>query len=132
MVDLGERKLKGFSIPVRAWRITSETDAEGRFDAQHGVATPLVGRAEELELLMQHWQLAQVRKGQAVLLSGEPGIGKSRLIAALLERLDATPHTRLRYFCSPYHVNSALHPVINQLKRSCRGASRGQHGRDAG
>ena len=81
---------------------------------------------------MQYWQLAQARKGQAVLLSGEPGIGKSRLIAALLERLDATPHTRLRYFCSPYHVNSALHPVINQLKRSCRGASRGQHGRDAG
>ena len=117
MVDLGERKLKGFSIPVRAWRIASETDAEGRFDAQHGVATPLVGRAEELELLMQRWQLAQAGKGQAVLLSGEPGIGKSRLIAALLERLDATPHTRLRYFCSPYHVNSALHPVIKQLER---------------
>ena len=84
MVDLGERKLKGFSIPVHAWRIASETDAEGRFDAQHGVATPLVGRAEELELLMQRWQLAQAGKGQAVLLSGEPGIGKSRLIAALL------------------------------------------------
>ena len=67
---------------------------------------------------MQRWQLAQARKGQAVLLSGEPGIGKSRLIAALLARLDATPHTRLRYFCSPYHVNSALHPVINQLKRT--------------
>jgi class 3 adenylate cyclase/predicted ATPase len=118
MVDLGERKLKGFSIPVRAWRIASETDAEGRFDAQHGVATPLVGRTEELALLMQRWQLAQSGKGRAVLLSGEPGIGKSRLITALLERLDATPHTRLRYFCSPYHVNSALYPVIKQLKHT--------------
>ena len=118
MVDLGHQKLKGFSIPVRGWRITSETDAEGRFDAQHGVTTPLVGRTEELELLLQRWQQAQAGKGQAVLLSGEPGIGKSRLIAALLERLDAEPHVQLRYFCSPYHVNSALHPVINQLERA--------------
>ena len=118
LVDLGFRELKGFATPLRAWRIAGEAGAEGRFDALHGVATPLVGRAEELELLLQRWQQARAGRGQAVLLSGEPGIGKSRLIAALHERLGAEPHTRLRYFCSPYHVNSALHPVIKQLERA--------------
>ena len=118
MIDLGHRQLKGFATPVRAWRITGEADTEGRFDALHGVATPLVGRAEELELLLQRWQQARAGKGQAVLLSGEPGIGKSRLTAALEERLSAEPHARLRYFCSPYHVNSALYPVIKQLERA--------------
>ena len=118
MIDLGLQQLKGFATPVPAWRITGEADAEGRFDALHGVATPLVGRSEELELLLQRWQQARTGKGQAVMLSGEPGIGKSRLTAALEERLSAEPHARLRYFCSPYHVNSALYPVIKQLERA--------------
>jgi len=118
MVDLGHRELKGFAAPVRAWRIAREAVAEGRFDALHGVATPLVGRAAEVQLLLDRWQRARAGKGQAVLLSGEPGIGKSRLIAALQERLDREPHARLRYFCSPYHVNSALHPIIKQLERA--------------
>ena len=118
MIDLGHQQLKGFATPVPAWRITGEADTEGRFDALHGVATPLVGRSEELELLLQRWQQARAGKGQAVMLSGEPGIGKSRLTAALEERLSAEPHARLRYFCSPYHVNSALYPVIKQLERA--------------
>jgi class 3 adenylate cyclase/predicted ATPase len=118
MVDLGHRELKGFAAPVRAWRIAREAAAEGRFDALHGVATPLVGRAAEVQLLLDRWQRARAGKGQVVLLSGEPGIGKSRLIAALQERLDREPHARLRYFCSPYHANSALHPIIKQLERA--------------
>ena len=118
MVDLGHRDLKGFAAPVRAWRIAREAVAEGRFDALHGVATPLVGRAAEVQLLLDCWQQARAGKGQVVLLSGEPGIGKSRLIAALQERLDREPYARLRYFCSPYHVNSALHPIIKQLERA--------------
>lgn len=118
MVDLGHRQIKGFAAPVRAWHVTGEADTEGRFDAVHGVSTPLVGRTEELDLLLQRWQQVRGRKGQAVLLSGEPGIGKSRLIAALGERLTGEPHARLRYFCSPYHAHSALHPVIRQLERA--------------
>ena len=118
VVDLGQQELKGFHDPVRVWRITSETDTDGRFAALHGVATPLVGRAEELGLLLQRWQQALAGEGQAVLLSGEPGIGKSRLIAELQERLGSQPHTPLRYFCSPFHANSALHPVIKQLERA--------------
>ncbi len=118
VIDLGSRKLKGFTGPVRAWRITGETRREDRFDSRHGALTPLVGRTEELELLLQRWRQARAGEGQAVLLSGEPGIGKSRLIAALRERLGAEPRTGLRYSCSPYHMNSALHPVIRQLERA--------------
>jgi class 3 adenylate cyclase/predicted ATPase len=118
VVDLGHRDLKGFAEPVRAWCIGGETRTESRFEARHGVTTPLVGRAEELELLLQRWQQARAGGGQALLLSGEAGIGKSRLLAALDERLRAEPHAQLRYFCSPYHVNNALHPVITQLERA--------------
>jgi class 3 adenylate cyclase/tetratricopeptide (TPR) repeat protein len=117
-VDLGHKELKGFASPVRAWRIAREAGSEGRFDAQHGMATPLVGRAEELELLLQRWRQARAGKGQVVLLSGEPGIGKSRLNAALHERLGGERHTKLRYFCSPYHMNSTLYPVIKQIERA--------------
>jgi class 3 adenylate cyclase/predicted ATPase len=118
VVDLGQRELKGFQALVRAWRITGEADTEGRFAALHGVPSPLVGRAEELGLLLQRWQQAIAGEGQAVLVSGEPGIGKSRLIAELQERLGTEPHTVLRYFCSPFHVNSALYPVIKHLERA--------------
>jgi predicted ATPase len=77
-----------------------------------------VGRDEELDLLLRRWSRAKSGEGQAVLLSGEPGIGKSRLTAALLERLATEPHTRLRYFCSQQHTDSALYPIISQMERA--------------
>ena len=80
--------------------------------------TALVGREEELELLLRRWSKAKTGEGQVVLLSGEAGIGKSRLTAAFLERLADEPHTRLRYFCSPQHTDSALYPVISQMERA--------------
>ena len=90
-----------------------------RFDALHTTGlTALVGREEESELLLRRWSRAQTGEGQVVLLSGEAGIGKSRLTAALLERLAAEPHTRLSYFCSPQRVDSAFHPIIGQMERA--------------
>ncbi|HWZ68333.1 MAG TPA: AAA family ATPase [Stellaceae bacterium] len=80
--------------------------------------TPLVGREEEVELLVRRWQQANSGEGLVVLISGEPGIGKSRLMAALSEHIEAEPHTRLRYFCSPHHQDSALNPFIAQLERA--------------
>ena len=92
---------------------------EGRFEALHASGvTELVGREEELELLLRRWLKAKGGEGQVVLLSGEPGIGKSRLTAALLERFAAEPHARLRYFCSPQHTDSALYPIISQMERA--------------
>jgi predicted ATPase len=92
---------------------------ESRFEALHASGvTELVGREEELELLLRRWARAKGGEGQVVLLSGEPGIGKSRLTAALLERLGPEPHTRLRYFCSPQHTDSALYPIISQMERA--------------
>jgi predicted ATPase len=92
---------------------------EGRFEALHASGlTELVGRQEELDLLQRRWSKAKSGEGQVVLLSGEPGIGKSRLTAALIERLSSEPHTRLRYFCSPQHTDSALYPVIGQMERA--------------
>ena len=81
-------------------------------------AADLVGREEELELLLRRWSKAKIGEGQVVLLSGEAGIGKSRLTAELLERLGAEPHTRLRYFCSPQRTDSALYPIISQMERA--------------
>ena len=92
---------------------------ESRFEALHASGlTELVGREEELELLLRRWSKAKGGEGQVVLLSGEAGIGKSRLTAALMERLEGEPHTRLRYFCSPQHTDSALYPVIGQMERA--------------
>ena len=92
---------------------------ESRFEALHASGlTELVGREEELELLLRRWSKAKTGEGQVVLLSGEAGIGKSRLTAALLENLAAEPHTRLRYFCSPQHTDSALYPIIGQMERA--------------
>ena len=116
-VDLGWRELKGFAKLSRAWRITGEADVESRFEARRD-SSPLVGRTEELKMLLHRWQLARAGEGQVAILTGEPGIGKSRLIAAILERARAEPFTPLRYFCSAYHVNSAFHPVIRQLARA--------------
>jgi predicted ATPase len=89
-----------------------------RFEAVRGPAlTPLIGRDEEIDLLLRRWAPTKAGDGQIVLVSGEAGLGKSRLAAALAERLHAEPHFRLRYFCSPYHQDSALHPFIDQLGR---------------
>jgi class 3 adenylate cyclase len=117
--DLGAKGLKGIAGPVRAWAARRESSAEGRFEAFHASGlTELVGRQEELDLLLRRWSKAITGEGQVVLLSGEPGIGKSRLIAALSERIANEPHTRLRYFCSPRHQDSALYPFIAQLERA--------------
>jgi predicted ATPase/class 3 adenylate cyclase len=117
--DLGRVALKGFADPTQAWQVIGTSAAESRFEAQHETTlTPLVGREEELELMLRRWRQAASGEGRVVLLSGEPGIGKSRLTVALQERLQAEPHTRLRYFCSPQHTDCALYPVINQLERA--------------
>ena len=117
--DLGQRDLKGLAGPVRAWAALRASSAEGRFEALHATGlTALVGREEELELLLRRWSRAKTGEGQVVLLSGEAGIGKSRLTAALLERLADEPHTRLRYFCSPQHTDSSLYPIIGQMERA--------------
>jgi class 3 adenylate cyclase len=117
--DLGAKDVRGFSGPVRAWAALRASSAEGRFEAFHkGGLTDLVGREEELELLLRRWSRAKKGEGQVVLLSGEAGIGKSRLTVALLERLAPAPHTRLRYFCSQQHTNSAFFPIISQMERA--------------
>ena len=117
--DLGAKDLKGIAGPVRVWAALRASSAEGRFEALHASGlTALVGREEELELLLRRWSRAKTGEGQVVLLSGEAGIGKSRLTAALLERLAGEPHTRLRYFCSPQHTDSAFYPIISQMERA--------------
>jgi predicted ATPase len=117
--DLGAKNLKGIAGPMRAYKALRPGSAEGRFEALHGSGlTALVGREEELELLLRRWSKAKTGEGQVVLLSGEAGIGKSRLTAALLERLAAEPHARLRYFCSPQHTDSAFYPIISQIERA--------------
>jgi class 3 adenylate cyclase/predicted ATPase len=117
--DLGAKELKGIAEPMRAYAALRPSVVESRFEALHGVVlTALVGREEEFELLLRRWSKARSDEGQVVLLSGEAGIGKSRLTAALLERLADEPHTRLRYFCSPQHTDSALYPVIGQMERA--------------
>jgi class 3 adenylate cyclase/predicted ATPase len=119
LADLGPRRLKGFAEPLAAFRVVGAGRAEGRFEALHGERlTPLVGREHELGILLERWEWAKDGEGQIVLLSGEPGIGKSRLTRSLIERLADEPHTRLRYYCSPYHTNSALFPVIDQMERA--------------
>ena len=117
--DLGAIEVKGFPEPVHAYQVVGVSAIESRFEALHGATlTPLVGREEQIDLLLRQWHRAKHGEGRVVLLSGEPGIGKSRLTAALEERIENEPHTRMRYFCSPQRQDSALHPFIAQLERA--------------
>jgi predicted ATPase len=116
--DLGNVALKGFAEDVPVWQVVGAGRAESRFEALHGTTTPLVGRDEEMELLLRRWAQAKGGKGRVVLISAEPGVGKSRLAEALAERIVGEPHVRLRYFCSPHHQDSALYPVITQMERA--------------
>jgi class 3 adenylate cyclase/predicted ATPase len=110
---------KGFSEPLRAYRVLGEGQAEDRFEALHGAdLAPLVGRQQELALLLERWERAKDGEGQVVLLAGEPGIGKSRITLALRERLGAEARMSLRYHGSPCHTNTALFPIIDQLERA--------------
>ena len=119
LADLGLQDLKGIAGPTRAFVVLKESAQESRFEALHaGGLTPLVGREEEGELLLRRWAKAKAGEGHVVLLSGEAGIGKSRLAAALLERLAGEPHARMRYFCSPQNIDSALHPIIGNTERA--------------
>ena len=117
--DLGRMSLKGIAAPVPAWAVLRASTIESRFEALHASGlTALVGREQELQMLQQRWSQAKSSQGQVVLLSGEAGIGKSRLIAALMERLAGEPQTRLRYFCSPQHIDSAFYPIIGRIERA--------------
>ncbi len=116
--DIGTVELKGLPIAVPAWLVLGEGILESRFEALRSATTPLVGRDEEMELLLRRWTQAKAGSGRLVLISAEPGVGKSRLAEALVERIAAEPHTRLRYFCSPHHQDSALYPVIAQMGRA--------------
>jgi hypothetical protein len=116
--DLGDVELKGLAAPVTAFRVLRESGIGSRFEALRTGETPLIGRDEELELLHRRWTQARAGRGQVVLISAEPGIGKSRLAEAFRQSLQGEPHTRLRYFCSPHHQDSALFPFIAQLERA--------------
>jgi class 3 adenylate cyclase/tetratricopeptide (TPR) repeat protein len=116
---LGELTLKGINAPVRAFLITGERPVESRFEAMSGPSLlPMVGRDQELALLLERWAQAKASEGQGVLLVGEAGIGKSRISRALLDALAEEPHFRVRYQCSPYHTDSALWPAIQQLSHA--------------
>ncbi len=117
--DLGRHQVKGIAEPVAAWAVKGILDSESRFEAVRTTRlTNLIGRDDEIRFLIERQRLAWNGQGQIVLLTGEPGIGKSRLAAALFEHIASEPHTRLRYQCSPYHTNSALYPFIAQLERA--------------
>jgi class 3 adenylate cyclase/tetratricopeptide (TPR) repeat protein len=115
---LGPQRLAGFPEPQRVWRVLAESGVVSRFEALRSEATPLVGRDDDLELLLHRWQQAKAGEGRVVLLSGEAGIGKSRLTATLSQQIKGEPHARLRYFCTPQHQDSALHPFMVQLEHA--------------
>jgi class 3 adenylate cyclase/predicted ATPase len=117
--DLGTRELKGIAQPVQVWRVMREGDVESRYEAKHVRGrSPLVGRQEELGLLLRSWEASKGGHGQAILIQGEAGIGKSRLIDALREQVAGQNYVWVAHRCSPYHVNSTLYPIIEHLKRA--------------
>ena len=129
LTDLGPTRIKGFPEPIAAFVVEGEGSADGRFEALHGHrVTPLIGREHELAMLMERWSWAKDGDGQVVLIAGEAGIGKSRLLRALREKLAGEPHFALSHFCSAYHTNSALHPVVAQLERAAGFATHDEPG----
>lgn len=116
--DLGPQALKGLADPVPTWRVVGRRSVESRFEARATGLTPLVGREQEVVLLLDRWRRARDGEGQAVLLSGEPGVGKSRVVRTVCERVEVEPHLRLRYQCSPHHGSTAFHPFAEQLERA--------------
>src|SRR3954454_5199355 len=122
--DLGTVDLKGLPAPVPAWQVVAEKRTLGQFEALRSGVTPLVGRDEEMDLLLRRWAQAKAGSGRVALVCAEPGVGKSRLAEALAAQIAATPHLRLRYFCSPHHQDSALYPIIVQIDRAAGFAHR--------
>jgi class 3 adenylate cyclase/predicted ATPase len=122
--DLGTHALKGFATPVQAWQVVGESAAKSRFEALRAAAmSPLVGRESERALLFERWEKAKAGAGQVVVLAGEAGLGKSRLAQAVSDALAALEIPRLHYYCSSFHRNSALYPVLEQLKRAAEFAA---------
>ncbi len=116
---LGPQTLKGFDAPVPAWTVLREAETVSRFEASRSQGmTPFIGREHEVALLLDRWRDASEGEGQVALISGEAGIGKSRILAALAERIAGEPHVRVRYQCSPHHVNDAFYPITSQLRRA--------------
>jgi class 3 adenylate cyclase len=129
--SLGPQTLKGFDAPVPAWTVLGEAENISRFEASRWQGlTPFVGREHELALLLDRWRAASEGEGQVVLLSAEAGIGKSRILAALGERIDVEPHLRVSYQCSPHHVNDAFYPITSQsgVRRALSAPSRQRRG----
>ena len=119
VTSIRPQMLAGFDTPVSAFKVIGEGRAESRFEALHaGESAPLAGREHDVALLLDRWRLAASGEGQVVELFGEAGIGKSRILQELREHLKDEAHTRLRYYCSPYHVETALYPVTDQLLRA--------------
>jgi class 3 adenylate cyclase/tetratricopeptide (TPR) repeat protein len=119
--DLGRHEVKGISEPVPAWEVQGLSASESRFEAVRVAGlTDLIGRKDEIDFLLERQHFAWKGQAQVILISGEPGIGKSHLAATLAERIAGQPHTRLRFQCSPYHTNSALRPFIAQLEQAAQ------------
>lgn len=119
--DLGVQQLKGIATPTTAFSVLGTRAVESRFEARAAKAElPMVGREQELALLMERWRQAKAGEGQMVLLSGEPGIGKSQIVRGAIDAIAQEPHLRITYQCSPYHGDSALYPAIQQLGRAAK------------
>ena len=110
--------LKGTRGVENAWVVLRESLIDSRYEALHRGQSSLVGRTEELEFMLRRWEQANTGEGRVVLLTGDPGIGKSRLVAALDQCISASPHLRLRFFCSPHHLDTPLHPIARHLERA--------------